>query len=65
MILICGTLHDVESIIDQDGILFASSILNEPMSLAKALENAVVLVENHGKLLGKLLRGIKLKSSKN
>ena len=65
VILICGTLHDVESIIDQDGILFASSILNEPMSLAKALENAVVLVENHGKLLGKLLRGIKLKSSKN
>ena len=61
VILVCGTLQDVESIINEDGILFASSILNEPMSLAKALENAAVLVKNHGKLLGKLLAGIKHK----
>ena len=61
VILVCGTLHDVESIIAQKGILFASSILNEPMSLEKALENALELIENHGALLGKLLGGIKLK----
>ena len=61
VILVCGTLHDVESIIAQHGILHASSILNEPMNLEKALENAFELVENHGALLGKLLGGIRLK----
>lgn len=61
VILVCGTLQDVESIIAQHGILYASSILNEPMNLAKALENAAELVENHGALLGKLLGGMKLK----
>lgn len=61
VILVCGTLHDVESIIAQDGILFASSILNEPMNLENALKNASELVENHGALLGKLLKGMALK----
>ena len=61
VILVCGTLHDVENIIAQKGVLFASSILNEPLSLAKALENALELVENHGALLGKLLEKIQIK----
>ena len=61
VILVCGTLHDAENIITQKGILYASSILNEPMNLEKALENALELVENHGALLGKLLGGLELK----
>lgn len=61
VILICGTLHDVESIIPQDGILFASSILTEPINLENALKNTLKLIENHGALLGKLLKGLKLK----
>ena len=62
VILVCGTLQNVEQIINQKGILYASSILNEPMILEKALENASELVENHGALLGKLLKGIELNS---
>ena len=61
VILVCGTLHDVESIIAKHGIIYASSILNEPMNLEKALENALELVENHGALLGKLLKAVKVK----
>jgi len=61
VILVCGTLHDVESVIAQHSVLYASSILNEPMNLEKALENAFELVEYHGALLGKLLGGIRLK----
>ncbi len=61
VILFCGTLHDVESIIAQHRVLYASSILNEPMNLEKALENALELVKNQGALLGKMLGGIKLK----
>ena len=60
--LVCGTLHDVKNIINQKGILHASSILNEPMNLEKALKNALELVENHGALLGKLLGGIQFNS---
>ena len=65
VILVCGTLHDVESIITQNTILYASSILNEPMKLENALENASQLIENHGVLLGKLLGGIELKKLQN
>ena len=61
VILVCGTLHDVESIIAKHGIIYASSILNEPMNLEKALENALELVENHGALLGRLLKAVKVK----
>ena len=61
VILVCGTLHDVESIIAKHGIIYASSILNEPMNLEKALKNALELVENHGALLGKLLKAVKVK----
>ena len=61
VILVCGTLHDVESIIAKHGIIYASSILNEPMNLGKALKNALELVGNHGALLGKLLKAVKVK----
>ena len=61
VILVCGTLHDVESIIAKHGIIYASSILNEPMNLEKALKNALELVGNHGALLGKLLKAVKVK----
>lgn len=61
VILVCGTLQDIENIIPQEAILFASSILNEPMNLEKALKNASKLLENHGVLLGKLLKGMALK----
>ena len=61
VILVCGTLHDVESIIAKHGIIYASSILNEPMNLEKALKNALELVENHGALLGKLLKAAEVK----
>jgi glycerate 2-kinase len=61
VILVCGTLQDVETIIAQKGVLYASSIINEPLNLENALENALELVENHGALLGKLLGNIKIK----
>ncbi len=61
VILVCGTLQDVESIISQNGILYASSILNEPINLEEALKNASQLIENQGALLGKLLGGMELK----
>ena len=61
VILVCGTLHDVESIIAKHGIIYASSILNEPMNLEKALKNALELVENQGALLGKLLKAVEVK----
>jgi glycerate kinase len=55
VILVCGTLQEVESIAAQEGVIFATSILNQPMTLEKALTNAMGLVENQGLLLGKLL----------
>ncbi len=61
VILVCGTLQNVESIINQKTILFASSILKEPLDLENALKNASEFVESHGEMLGKLLNGIKLK----
>jgi glycerate kinase len=59
VILVCGTLQDIESIVAQKGILYTTSILTEPMNLEKALENAMELVENQGALLGKLLGKIR------
>ncbi|MCU0470145.1 MAG: glycerate kinase [Arcicella sp.] len=59
-ILVCGTLQDPEQVIQQAGILYATSILNEPMSLLNALSNAPKLIQEQGHLLGKLLRSMKL-----
>ncbi|MDZ7899402.1 MAG: glycerate kinase [Arcicella sp.] len=55
-ILICGTMQDVEQIIAQEGVIYATSILNEPMSLEKAIENTSQLVEYQGNMIGKALR---------
>ena len=54
-ILVCGTMQDIEHIITQEGVMYATSILNEPMSLEKALEKTAQLIEYQGNLLGKML----------
>ena len=57
-ILVCGTMQDLDHIIAQEGILYATSILNEPMSLEKAIENTSQLIEYQGNMLGNLLRSL-------
>ena len=54
-ILVCGTMQDLEHIIAQEGVMYATSILNEPMSLEKAIENTSQLIEYQGNMLGKML----------
>jgi glycerate 2-kinase len=54
-ILVCGTMQDVEQIIAQEGVMYATSILNEPMSLEKAIEKTSQLIEYQGSMLGKML----------
>ena len=54
-ILVCGTMQDLEHIIAQEGVMYATSILNEPMSLEKAIENNSQLIEYQGNMLGKML----------
>jgi glycerate kinase len=60
VILICGTLQDIEFIAQQSGILYATSILKNPISLKEALLETAVSVENQGALLGLLLSKITL-----
>jgi glycerate 2-kinase len=55
-ILVCGTMQDIEQIITQEGVMYATSILNEPMSLEKAIENTAQLIEYQGSMIGKALR---------
>ena len=55
VIIICGTLQDVPMITQQTGILYATSILECPISLPEALAQTSQLIENQGILLGKLL----------
>ena len=57
-ILVCGTMQDLEHIIAQEGIMYATSILNEPMNLEKAIENTSQLIEYQGNMLGNLLRSL-------
>ncbi len=54
-ILVCGTMQDVEEVISQEGLIYATSILNEPMSLEKAIGNTSQLIEYQGCMLGKML----------
>ena len=54
-ILVCGTMQDLEQIIAQEGVMYATSILNEPMSLEKAIEKTSQLIEYQGSILGKML----------
>lgn len=55
VIIVCGNLQEVQTIAQQTGILYATSIIQSPMSLDDALKNTPQLVENQGVLLGKLL----------
>lgn len=54
-ILVCGTMQDVEQIIAQQGIMYATSILNEPMDLENALKKTPQLIEYQGNMIGKML----------
>ena len=54
-ILVCGTMQDLNHILAQEGVMYATSILNEPMSLEKAIENTSQLIEYQGNMLGKML----------
>lgn len=54
-ILVCGTMQDLEHVIAQEGVMYASSILNAPMSLEKAIEHTSQLIEYQGSMLGKML----------
>lgn len=58
VIIICGTLQDIPTVAKQKGILYATSILNAPISLEEALKETPQLVENQGILLGNLLKKI-------
>ncbi len=55
VVVICGTLQDTDVLASQENIIYAHSILNEPMSLSEALSNTISLVEKQGMLLGKFL----------
>jgi glycerate 2-kinase len=54
-ILVCGTMQDVEQIIEQAGVMYATSILNEPMSLETAIEKTAQLIGYQGSMIGKML----------
>jgi len=58
VVLVAGTLHDVEAILAKQEVLYATSILPEPMPLAEALRRAPELLEQQGQLLGRLLAGV-------
>ena len=55
VVLVCGTLHDADAVLADPNVRFATSILTEPLSLAEALRRTPELLENQGKLLGRLL----------
>jgi glycerate kinase len=55
VVVVCGTLQDTDVLASQENIIYAHSILNEPMSLSEALSNTISLVEQQGMLLGKFL----------
>ncbi|WP_375437986.1 glycerate kinase [uncultured Hymenobacter sp.] len=55
VVLVCGTLHDPEAVLADPNVLYATSILPEPMPLAEALARTPELLETQGKLLGRLL----------
>lgn len=61
IIIVCGTLQDVEIVAKQKSVLYATSILQGPSTLENALANTPQLLENQGMLLGKMLSSISLK----
>lgn len=59
-ILVCGTLADTDALALQKNILYATSIMNAPMTLKEALDNSKQLLHQQGQQLGRLLKGITL-----
>ncbi len=55
VILVCGTMQNVEQIIEEENVMYAVSILNEPISLENAIAQTPQLIEHQGSLLGKVL----------
>lgn len=55
VIVVCGTLQDIDILAKQDNIIYAKSILNQPMSLQDAILNTIPLLKEQGILLGKFL----------
>ena len=59
VMLVCGTLLDVNAVLADPNVLYATSIITEPMPLAEALRRTPALLETQGELLGRLLaRGV-------
>ncbi len=57
VVLVCGTLLDADAVLSDPNVLYASSIITEPLSLAEALRRTPELLETQGQLLGRLLQG--------
>jgi len=60
-VLVCGTLLDVGAVLADSNVLYAASILTEPLSLADALRRTPALLETQGQLLGRWLAHGKIK----
>ena len=55
VVLVCGTLLDADAVLADPNVLYAASILSEPLPLAEALRRTPDLLETQGALLGRLL----------
>nr|WP_262898292.1 glycerate kinase [Hymenobacter siberiensis] len=55
VVLVCGTLLEVDAVLADPNVLYATSILPEPLPLAEALRRTPALLETQGALLGRLL----------
>jgi glycerate kinase len=56
MILVAGTLQDLDTIIQLPSVIYATSILDKPVLLSEALASTAALLYNKGQSLGKWLR---------
>ena len=55
VVLVCGALLDVDAVLADPNVHYATSILTEPLTLAEALARTPALLETQGQLLGRLL----------
>ena len=55
VVLVCGALLDADAVLADPNVLYATSILSEPLTLAEALARTPALLETQGELLGRLL----------
>ena len=55
VVLVCGALLDADAVLADPNVLYATSILSEPLPLAEALRRTPALLETQGALLGRLL----------